>query len=89
MYRVVVFFEDRDGERVYFADIKAKVRRGFSIFCKPQINVGLDLASLEPAPMSKEDAEFTAKLAYLAFRGWGAVRVEVQELTKSKEPINV
>lgn len=81
MYRVVVYFEDGEGERVYFVDIKAKVRRGFSIFGKPQINVGLDMSSLEPTPMNKEDAELTAKLAYLAFRGWGAVRVEVQEVT--------
>lgn len=60
--------------------IQAKVKKEFGAFGKPQINVGFDLSGLEPAPMNKEDAEFTAKLAYLAFRGWGAVRVEVQEV---------
>lgn len=80
MYRVAVYFEDGEGERVYFADIQAKVKKEFGAFGKPQINVGFDLSSLEPEPMNKEDAEFTAKLAYLAFRKWGAVRVEVQEV---------
>ena len=80
MYRVAVYFEDGEGERVYFVDVKAKVRKEFVAFGKPQINIGFDLSSLEPAPMNKEDAEFTAKLAYLALRGWGAVRVEVREV---------
>lgn len=80
MYRVVLFFKADEGERVHYADIRTQFRRQYLFFGKYYANLEINLTDLDPTPMNKEDAEFTSKLAWLAFRHNGLLRVELEEM---------
>lgn len=80
MYKVVLFFDEPDGmERVCLAQLKVVCRRRFVFFGALTCHLVLDINSLGPAPMSREDAELVAKLAWLSCRYYKLNRVEVQE----------
>lgn len=79
LYNVVLFVEADKGERVLFADIKVRFRKKYIFFGKYYANLEIGLTCLNPTPMTKEDAELTSKLAYLAFRHYDLKRVEIQE----------
>lgn len=80
MYRVVLFFETNKGERIHYADIRIQFRKKYVFFGKYYANLEINLTDLSPEPMLKEDAEFTARLACLAFRNNGLLRVELEEV---------
>ena len=81
-----IFKSDKDkSERVFYADIKTAFRKKYIFFGKYYANLEIDLTSLNPMPMNREDAEFTSKLAYLSFRRYGLLRVELQEVKEENE----
>lgn len=82
MYRVVLFFKfpDEHDEHVFYAQIEPFFQKKYIFFGPKVFHVTLDISSLHPEPMTKEDAEFTSKLAYLTFRKKGLVRVQLEEV---------
>lgn len=89
LYNVVLYFDDKKSgmaERVHFADIRVCFRKKYIFFGKYYANLEIDITNLLPTPMSKEDAELTSKIAWLAFRNNGLKRVEIQEDTPSTTP---
>jgi hypothetical protein len=89
LYNVVLYFDDKKSgmaERVHYADLRVNFQRRFIFFGKYYCHLDIDITNLLPKPMSKEDAELTSKIAWLAFRNNGLKRVEIQEDTPRTIP---
>ena len=82
MYRVVAYFNNKDSDMltVHYVQLHSYWRKEYIFFGKYVGHIVLDLTSVDPKPMSKEDAELTAKIAYLTLRFNNLNRIELEEV---------
>lgn len=82
MYKVILLLPNPDTPHLYDAhncQLRTVVTRRWGFFGPQSVNVGVEFVGDDIKPLTKEDADFTARLVYLTYRRAGA-QVKVEEV---------